>query len=117
MNSGGEWMDGRAGQHAADAAVPLPGRCRALVGRRYFVDREPGALLMWLPADEDTRRDVDTLVPRAQAWHPAVTFAVQHTGAALAVKATAREADLDHIYTLYFTEPAGPPAPPPAAGR
>jgi hypothetical protein len=84
-------------------AQGLPSRCRALVSRRYFVDREPGALLMWLPADETTRADLATLVPQAQAWHPTVRFAIRRTGAALAVKATARESDLDHLYATYFT--------------
>src|SRR5882724_895195 len=97
MNSSGE---GRA--HVGGAQRP-PARCRALVGRRYFVDREPGALLMWLPADDATRADVATLVPQAQAWHPGVRFAIQRAGAALAVKATARESDLDHLYATYFT--------------
>jgi hypothetical protein len=36
--------------------VILPGeevaaRFRAILGRRQFVDREPGVLLIWVPAD------------------------------------------------------------------
>lgn len=97
MNSSGEGRTHVGGAHR------LPSRCRALVRRRYFVDREPGALLMWLPADEATRADLATLVPQAQASHPTVRFAIHRTGAALAVKATARESDLDHLYATYFT--------------
>jgi hypothetical protein len=118
MNGKSEWIEGgRAGQHATSGDWEVPSRCRALVRRRYFVDREPGALLMGLPADEATRQDVASLVPRAQAWHPRVTFAIQRAGAALAVKASARESELDQIYALYFTEPAAEPpaAEPPAA--
>jgi hypothetical protein len=103
MNSSGE------GRTYAGGAQRIPARCRALVRRRYFVDREPGALLMWLPADDATRADVASLVPRAQAWHPSVRFAVQRAGAALAVKATAREAELDHLYATYFTGDDEPP--------
>ena len=84
-------------------------RCHDLVGRRYFVDREPGALLMWLPADQATRDEVAVLVPRAQAEYAGVRFAVQRSGSALAVKASAREADLDRLYATYFAEPPAQP--------
>jgi hypothetical protein len=101
MNNGAD--SGRS--HAGGTPPHIPERCRALVRRRHFVDREPGAILMWLPADDATRADVATLVPRAQAWHPSVHFAVHQSGAAIAVKASAREADLDRIYATYFVEP------------
>jgi hypothetical protein len=93
-------VDGEMNSHGD--VTEIARRCQDLVSRRYFVDREPGALLMWLPTDEATRDELATLIPRAQARHAGVRFAVQRTGAALAVKATAREAELDQLYATYI---------------
>lgn len=73
-------------------------RFRALLGRRHFVDRESGVLLVWLPAD---RGELGELVPLVEARHPAARFSVQEFGAAVAVRMTAHEQDLAEIEALY----------------
>ncbi len=73
-------------------------RFRSLLGRRYFVDRESGVLLVWLAAD---RRELVDLVPLVEARHPAARFSVQEAGAAVAVRMSAREQDLAEIEALY----------------
>jgi hypothetical protein len=108
----------RAGQPGCDLVVPVSGRAppavccclvndvdevttrfRALLGRRYFVDREAGVLLVWVPADA---REVTPLLAQVEARHPATRIAVQESGAAVAVRITAQEQDLARLEDLYL---------------
>jgi hypothetical protein len=56
-------------------------RFRAVLSRRHFVDREPGVLLVWLPAN---RSELAELVPKVEARHPGTRIAVHEAGAAVA---------------------------------
>jgi hypothetical protein len=85
-----------------DARDDVAARFRALLGRRWFVDREAGVLLVWLAAD---RRELVELVPQVEARHPAARFSVQESGSAVAVRMSAREEDLAEIEALYVTYP------------
>ena len=73
-------------------------RFKDLLGRRLFLDREPGVLLVWVEADQ---HDVASLVPQVEALHPGTRFAVQTSGAAVAVRMTARDDELAAIEHLY----------------
>ena len=75
-------------------------RFTELLSRRYFVDHEPGSLLVWVDADAE---QVTTLVRQVEARHPAARFAVQRAGAAVAVRITAREQELDELESRYIT--------------
>ena len=44
-------------------------RLRAVLGRRHFVDRETGVLLVWLPADASS--ELSELVGELESRHPA----------------------------------------------
>lgn len=81
-----------------DSGDEVTGRFRALLDRRYFVDREAGVLLVWLDAD---RRELAEVVALVEARHPAARFSVQESGAALAVRMSAREQDLAEIEARY----------------
>lgn len=81
-----------------DLGDDVAARFRALLDRRHFVDRESGVLLVWLPAD---RHELAGLVPQVEARHPAARFSVQESGAAVAVRMSAREQDLAEIEALY----------------
>jgi hypothetical protein len=73
-------------------------RFRALLGRRHFVDREHGVLLVWLPAD---RGELAELVAQVERRHPAARFSLQESGRAVAVRMSAQERDLAEIEALY----------------
>jgi hypothetical protein len=78
-------------------------RFRALLGRRHFVDRESGVLLVWVPGDP---RDLAGLVAQVEARHPAARMTVLESGSAVAVRISAREQDLTEIEALYLqTDP------------
>jgi hypothetical protein len=76
-------------------------RFRALLGRRHFVDRESGVLLVWVPAD---RADLAELVGQVEARHPAARFSLQEAGSAVAIRMSAREQELAEIEALYVDE-------------
>jgi hypothetical protein len=76
-------------------------RFRAVLGRRHFVDRESGVLLVWVPAD---RRELAELVGQVERRHPATAFSVQESGSALAVRMSARDQDLAEIEALYVKD-------------
>ena len=82
----------------------LAERFRALLGRRHFVDRESGVLLIWVPADP---RELAELVAQVEARHPGVRFATQEAGSAVAVRMTGREQELSYLEALYV-EPIEP---------
>lgn len=73
-------------------------RFRALLGRRHFLDREHGVLLVWLPAD---RGELAELVAKVERRHPAARFSLQRSGRAVAVRMKAQERDLAEIEALY----------------
>lgn len=73
-------------------------RFRALLGRRHFVDRETGVLLVWLPAGGG---ELAELVGQLERRHPAARFSLQESGRAVAVRMSAREQDLAEIEALY----------------
>lgn len=77
-------------------------RFRVLLGRRHFVDRESGVLLIWVPAD---RRELAELVAQLEARHPGIRLTTQEAGSAVAVRMTGREQELAHLEALYV-EPA-----------
>jgi hypothetical protein len=83
------------GDEAAD-------RFRAVLGRRHFVDRESGVLLVWVPAD---RAELAELVDRLGSRHPAARFSLQESGRAVAVRMSAQEQDLAEIEALYVLAP------------
>jgi hypothetical protein len=76
-------------------------RFRTLLGRRHFVDRETGVLLVWVPAD---RRELAELVGEVERRHPAARFSLQEAGSALAVRMSARDQDLAEIEALYVED-------------
>ena len=73
-------------------------RFRGLLGRRQFVDREPGVLLIWLPVEQP---ELAELLPRVQARHPETRIAVQEAGAAIAVRITGPDEELTVLEALY----------------
>jgi NTP pyrophosphatase (non-canonical NTP hydrolase) len=73
-------------------------RLRELMGRRHFVDRESGVLLIWLAAEVGELADA---VGQLETRHPTARFSVQESGAALAVRMTARDQELAEIEALY----------------
>lgn len=77
-------------------------RLRTVLGRRHFVDRETGVMLVWLPAD--TSSELSELVSELEYRHPATRFSVQEAGSAVAVRMSAREQDLAEIEALYVTD-------------
>ena len=77
-------------------------RLREVVRRRHFVDREPGVLLIWLPADEPVRQELPQLARRVEARHLAARCTVLKSGAALALQVAARESDLAAIEMAYL---------------
>jgi hypothetical protein len=77
-------------------------RLRAVVGKRHFVDREPGMLLVWLPADESVRRLVTELSPQVEARHLTARCSMRETGAALAWQVVGDEDDLRAIESAYL---------------
>jgi hypothetical protein len=76
-------------------------RFRGLLAQRLFVDREPGALLVWLDADSD---EVSALVHNVGERHPAARFTVQTTGAAVAVRMAATDEELVELERRYMGE-------------
>lgn len=82
-----------------DYGDEVEARFRALLGRRHFLDRESGVLLVWVsPAD---RAEAAELVGQVGARHPAATFTVQEAGAALAVRMCGRDPDLAELEARY----------------
>lgn len=79
-------------------------RFRGILGRRYFVDRESGVLLIWVPAD---RRELAELVLQLEARHPGIRLTTQETGSAVAVRMSGREQELADLEALYV-EPIEP---------
>ena len=77
-------------------------RLRAVLGRRHFVDRETGVLLVWLPAD--TSPELSELVRELESRHPATRFSLQETGSAVAVRMSARDQELAEIEALYVAD-------------
>ena len=67
-------------------------RLRTVLGRRHFVDRETGGLLVWLPADASG--ELTDLVGELETRHPATRFSLQETGSAVAVRMSARDQEL-----------------------
>lgn len=78
-------------------------RFRLLLGRRHFVDREFGVLLIWVPAD---RRELAELVSKLEARHPGIRLTTQQAGSAVAVRMTGRDEELAQLEALYV-EPIG----------
>jgi hypothetical protein len=74
-------------------------RFRVALGRRHFVDRETGVLLIWLPAD---RGELAELVGEVERRHPAARFSLQESGRAVAVRMSAQEQELAEIEALYL---------------
>jgi hypothetical protein len=77
-------------------------RLRAVLGRRHFVDRETGVLLVWLPADASS--ELSELVNELESRHPATRFSVQETGSAVAVRMSARDQELAELEALYVVD-------------
>jgi hypothetical protein len=77
-------------------------RLRAVLGRRHFVDRETGVLLVWLPAG--TSSELSELVRELESRHPATRFSLQETGSAVAVRMSARDQELAEIEALYVAD-------------
>jgi hypothetical protein len=76
-------------------------RLRTVLGRRHFVDRESGVLLVWLPADENGLAE---LVGQLESRHPATRFSLQEAGSAVALRMTARDRDLAELEALYVVD-------------
>lgn len=76
-------------------------RFRRVLGRRHFLDRESGVLLVWT---SDTHHELPGLVARIEARHPGTRFTVQRTGAAVAVRISARDEDLAAVEALYLDQ-------------
>ena len=76
---------------------------RELLSSRHFVDREVGALLIWVPTE---RPELVDLVAKIEARHPGSRFVVQESGRAVAVRVTAREEDLAVLEELYINSTA-----------
>ena len=72
-------------------------RFSELLSHRLCVDHEPGALLV---LDANSRL-VARLMRQVEARHPAARFAVQQSGAAVAVRMTAREQELAELESHY----------------
>ena len=77
-----------------------------MLSRRHFVDRESGALLVWVPAD---RHELPDLVLRVEARHPAARFTVLESGSGVAVRMCAREGELEELEALYVDAPGDLP--------
>lgn len=77
-------------------------RLRAVLGRRHFVDRETGVLLVWLPADASP--ELSELVGELESRHPATRFSLQETGSAVAVRMSARDQELAEIEARYVAD-------------
>jgi hypothetical protein len=77
-------------------------RLRAVLGRRHFVDRETGVLLVWLSADASS--ELSELVNELESRHPATRFSVQETGSAVAVQMSARDQELAELEALYVVD-------------
>ncbi len=77
-------------------------RLRTVLGRRHFVDRETGVLLVCLPADASS--ELSELVSELECRHPATRFSVQEAGSAVAVRMSARDQELAEIEALYVTD-------------
>jgi hypothetical protein len=77
-------------------------RLRAVLGRRHFVDRETGVLLVWLPADASS--ELSELVSELETRHPATRFSLHETGSAVAVRISAQDRDLAEIEALYVAD-------------
>ena len=73
-------------------------RFSELLSHRFFVDHEPGVLLVWVDADV---LQVAELVRQVEARHPAARFTVQRSGAAVAVRMTARDQELADLESRY----------------
>ena len=73
-----------------------------MLGRRHFVDRETGVLLVWLPAD--TSPELSELVRELESRHPATRFSLQETGSAVAVRMSARDQELAEIEARYVAD-------------
>jgi hypothetical protein len=84
-----------------EAGDDIAVRFRALLGRRHFLDRESGVLLVWVPAD---RGELVELVGLVEARHPATRFSLQEAGSAVAIRMSAREQELAEIEALYVDE-------------
>lgn len=83
--------------------VTVPGdevgeRFRVLLGRRHFVDRESGILLVWVPAGG---RELE-LVLQLEARHPGIRLTTQEAGSAVAVRMSGREQELAELKALYM---------------
>jgi hypothetical protein len=89
-----------------DAPDAVEKRLRAVLGRRHFVDREAGVLLVWLPAD--TSCELSELVGELESRHPAARFSLQETGSAIAVRMSAPDQELAELEALYVADRAGP---------
>jgi hypothetical protein len=74
-------------------------RFRSLLGRRHFVDRESGVLLVWVGVDD--RAELVELVPQVGALHPEARFGVQEAGTAVAVRRSARDQELAELEARY----------------
>ena len=85
-----------------DAPDEVEKRLRTVLGRRHFVDRETGVLLVWLPADASEQ--LTELVGELEVRHPATRFSLQETGAAVAVRMSARDHELAEIQALYVVD-------------
>jgi hypothetical protein len=77
-------------------------RLRTVLGRRHFVDRETGVLLVWLPADASG--ELTELVGELETRHPATRFSLQETGSAVAVRMSARDQELTELEALYVVD-------------
>ena len=80
-----------------------PDRLREILRLRHFVDRESGALVIWLPSDAAVRRQLADLVPQVEARHLASRIAVHQSGAALALRITGRDSELELIEAEYLS--------------
>jgi hypothetical protein len=74
-------------------------RFRAMMGRRHFVDHEPGMLLIWIPVQG---AELAELIPQVEARHPGARFVLRKTGSATAVQVTGHEETLAAIAQLYI---------------
>ncbi len=77
-------------------------RLRTVLGRRHFVDRESGVLLVWLRAD--VSGELTELVGELETRHPATRFSLQETGSAVAVRMSARDQELAELEALYVVD-------------
>ena len=77
-------------------------RLRTALGRRHFVDRETGVLLVWLPAEMSG--ELAELVGELETRHPATRFSLQENGSAVAVRMSARDQELAELEALYLVD-------------